>query len=167
MLFRSPPLAEAGINIRYNSRLILKPYDWNARPVFHKRLDTRVSILKIHPGITVQVVRNILCGAETRAVIIETYGSGNAPSAEWFLSVVREAHSMGKVLLNVTQCPSGSVNMDLYATGKCLKEAGARNGYDSTTESALAKLFVLLGENSDNAEVEESLESSLRGEITL
>ena len=162
-----PPLAEAGINIRYNSRLILKPSDWNARPVFHKRLDTRVSIMKIHPGITVQVVRNILCGAETRAVIIETYGSGNAPSAEWFLSVVREAHSMGKVLLNVTQCPSGSVNMDLYATGKCLKEAGARNGYDSTTESALAKLFVLLGENSDNAEVEESLESSLRGEITL
>lgn len=162
-----PPLAEAGINIRYNSRLILKPSDWNARPVFHKRLDTRVSILKIHPGITVQVVRNILCGAETRAVIIETYGSGNAPSAEWFLSVVREAHSMGKVLLNVTQCPSGSVNMDLYATGKCLKEAGARNGYDSTTESALAKLFVLLGENPDNAEVEESLESSLRGEITL
>ena len=74
---------------------------------------------------------------------------------------------MGKVLLNVTQCPSGAVNMDLYATGKCLKKAGVRNGYDSTTESALAKLFVLLGENSDNAEVEESLESSLRGEITL
>ena len=162
-----PPLAEAGISIRYNTSLILKPSDWNARPVFHKSLDTRVSILKIHPGITAQVVRNILCGAETRAVIIETYGSGNAPSADWFLSVVREAHSMGKVLLNVTQCPSGTVNMDLYATGRCLKEAGVRNGHDSTTESALAKLFVLLGEHADNAGVENSLEKSLRGEITL
>ncbi len=162
-----PPLAEAGISIRYNSALILKPEDWNRRPVFHKRLDTRVSILKIHPGITSEVVRNILCGEGTRAIVIETYGSGNAPSSEWFLSTVREAHEMGKILLNVTQCPSGSVNMDIYATGRCLKLAGVLNGYDSTTESALAKLFVLLGENSDNAAVEKSLERSLRGEITV
>lgn len=162
-----PPLAEAGISIRYNTSLIRRPTNRDSRPVFHKRLDTRVSILKIHPGITTQVVRNILCGPETRAVIIETYGSGNAPSADWFLSLVREAHSMGKVLLNVTQCPSGFVNMDLYATGKCLKEAGVRNGYDSTTESALAKLFVLLGENSANSMVENLLEKNLRGEITV
>ncbi len=162
-----PPLAEAGISIRYNSALILKPEDWNRRPVFHKRLDTRVSILKIHPGITSEVVRNILCGEGTRAIVIETYGSGNAPSSEWFLSTVREAHEMGKILLNVTQCPSGSVNMDIYATGRCLKLAGVLNGYDSTTESALAKLFVLLGENSDNAAVEKALERSLRGEITV
>ena len=162
-----PPLAEAGISIRYNTSLIRRPTNRDSRPVFHKRLDTRVSILKIHPGITTQVVRNILCGPETRAVIIETYGSGNAPSADWFLSLVREAHSMGKVLLNVTQCPSGFVNMDLYATGKCLKEAGVRNGYDSTTESALAKLFVLLGENSANSKVENLLEKNLRGEITV
>lgn len=162
-----PPLAEAGISIRYNTSLIRRPTNRDSRPVFHKRLDTRVSILKIHPGITTQVVRNILCGPETRAVIIETYGSGNAPSSDWFLSLVREAHSMGKVLLNVTQCPSGFVNMDLYATGKCLKEAGVRNGYDSTTESALAKLFVLLGENSANSMVENLLEKDLRGEITV
>lgn len=162
-----PPLAEAGISIRYNSAAVLRPSDWSRRPVFHKSLDTRVSILKIHPGITEQVVRNILCGPETRAVIIETYGSGNAPSSEWFMSIVREAHSMGKVLLNVTQCPSGTVDMDLYATGKCLKRAGVRNGYDSTTESALAKLFVLLGENGDNRTVETLLERSLRGEITV
>lgn len=162
-----PPLAEAGISIRYNSALILKPRDWDRRPVFHKRLDTRVSILKIHPGITSEVVRNILCGEGTRAVVIETYGSGNAPSSEWFLSMVREAHDMGKILLNVTQCPSGSVNMDIYATGRCLKLAGVLNGYDSTTESALAKLFVLLGENSDNTAVETALERSLRGEITV
>lgn len=167
--FRSenlPPLAEAGISIRYNPSLIRKPSSWETRPVFHKHLDTRVSILKIHPGITPSVVRNILCGEGTRAVIIETYGAGNAPSKEWFLSIVKEASSSGKILLNITQCSAGSVNMDIYATGKCLKEAGVVNGYDSTTESALGKLFFLLGESQDNEFVKGLLDKDLRGEIS-
>lgn len=167
--FRSenfPPLAEAGINIRYNTALIRYPETWEQKPSFHKMLDTRVSILKIHPGITPQVVRNILCGEETRAVIIETYGAGNAPSKEWFLSIIREASAMGKILLNITQCVAGSVNMDIYATGKSLKAAGVMNGYDSTTESALAKLFHLLGMSESNEEVKAGLEMNLRGEIS-
>lgn len=167
--FRSenlPPLAEAGINIRYNTDLIIKPSDWNTRPKFHTNLDTRVSILKLHPGITPQVVRNILLGPETRAVIIETYGAGNAPSKEWFLSIVREAALMGKILLNVTQCRAGSVNMDIYATGKSLKAAGVENGYDSTTESALAKLFYLMGHHPGNDEVKYCLGVNIRGEIS-
>ena len=167
--FRSenyPPLAEAGINIRYNQQLIRRPENWNARPIFHKVLDTRVSILKIHPGITPQIVRTILCSNDTRAVIIETYGAGNAPSKEWFLDIVREASESGKIILDVTQCLAGSVNMDIYATGKCLKEAGVVNGYDSTTESALGKLFYLLGEIQENATVKKMLETDLRGEIS-
>lgn len=167
--FRSenlPPLAEAGISIRYNTSLIFKPSDWEKPPVFHKHPDTRVSILKIHPGITPAVVRNILCGEGTRAVIIETYGAGNAPSKEWFLSIVKEASESGKILLNITQCSAGSVNMDIYATGKSLKEAGVINGYDSTTESALGKLFFLLGESQDNEFVKTRLEQNLRGEIS-
>jgi L-asparaginase len=167
--FRSenhPPLAEAGINIRYNNNVIRKPADWNRKPVFCKNLDTRVSILKIHPGITPQVVRDILCGQETRAVILETYGAGNAPSKEWFISIVKEACDRGKVLLNVTQCIAGSVNMDIYATGKSLKGAGVINGYDSTTESALGKLFYLMGKTEANEEVKAGLEKDLRGEIS-
>ncbi len=167
--FRSPnypPLAEAGINIRYNQQLIRRPDNWNARPIFHKTLDTRVSILKIHPGITPQIVRTILCSNDTRAVIIETYGAGNAPSKDWFLDIVREASESGKIILDVTQCLAGSVNMDIYATGKCLKEAGVVNGYDSTTESALGKLFYLLGEIQENATVKKMLETDLRGEIS-
>lgn len=167
--FRSenlPPLAEAGISIRYNTSLIIKPSSWDRSPVFHKNLDTRVSILKIHPGITPSVVRNILCGADTRAVIIETYGAGNAPSKEWFLSVVQEAADSGKILLNITQCSAGTVNMDIYATGKALKKAGVVNGYDSTTESALGKLFFLLGESQDNEYVKAYLDKDLRGEIS-
>ncbi len=161
-----PPLGEAGININYNSTLIRKPHSWDSKPVFHKRLDTRVSILKMHPGITPQIVRTILCDKDTRAVIIETYGAGNAPSKEWFLSIVKEASAMGKILLNVTQCMAGSVNMNLYATGKCLLDAGVTNGYDSTTESALGKLFHLMGCYGDNAEVKIRLETDLRGEIS-
>ena len=167
--FRSencPPLAEAGINIRYNRSEIIYPQDWEKRPVFHKELDTRVSILKLHPGITPQVVRSMLCSSGPRAVIIETYGAGNAPSKEWFLNLVREAASMGKILLNITQCIAGSVNMDIYATGKCLKEAGVANGYDSTTESALAKLFHLMGISDSNEDVQNGLENNLRGEIS-
>ena len=167
--FRSenyPPLAEAGISIRYNTHLIRKPADWKARPIFRTELDTRVSILKIHPGITPGVVKNILLGEDTRAVILETYGAGNAPTKEWFLSIVREASRRGKVLLNVTQCIAGCVNMDIYATGKALKDAGVMNGYDSTTESALGKLFYLLGVFESNDEVKTGLGLDLRGEIS-
>ena len=160
-----PPLAEAGILIRYNHALIRRPAPGTAFSI-DTRLDTRVSILKIHPGITPQVVKNILLGEETRAVIIETYGSGNAPTAPWFLEIVREARRMGKVLVNVTQCPSGCVNMSLYATGKPLLEAGTVSGYDSTTESALAKLFHLLGICADNERVRELFDRELKGEIT-
>lgn len=167
--FRSencPLLAEAGISIRYNLPHIRIPSDWGKRPSFHKALDTRVSILKLHPGITPMVVKSILCSPDPRAVIIETYGAGNAPSKDWFISLVREASKMGKVLVNVTQCIAGCVNMDIYATGKSLKDAGVANGYDSTTESALAKLFYLMGRLENIDEVKKGLEINLRGEIS-
>lgn len=161
-----PPLATAGINIKYNSRMIHYSNEhWGALSI-HTKLDTRVSILKVHPGITEQVVRDILLGEQTRAVIIETYGSGNAISKDWFLKIIKEAGDRGKVLLNVTQCQSGEVNMDLYATGKALKDAGVVSGYDSTTESALGKLFYLLGASDDNEHVKTLLARNLKGEIS-
>lgn len=167
--FRSPnlpALAEAGISIRYNTELIRHPLDWYQSLGVNTKLDTRVSILKIHPGITPQVVRDILLGAETRAVIIETYGSGNAPSRQWFLDAVGEACRQGKVLVNVTQCLSGKVDMGIYANGKALQDAGVVCGYDSTTEAALGKLFYLLGKSSDNEWVKAMMTKNLKGEIS-
>ncbi len=165
--FRSPnlpPLAEAGIDIRYNTDVISRPSGREFR--IHENLDTRVSILKVHPGITRQVVEDILLGSLTRAVIIETFGCGNAPSRDWFLDIVGESASKGKILFNVTQCLKGSVNMDLYATGRALKDAGVLSGWDITTESALGKLFYLMGNYDDNQTVKSLLEQNLRGEMS-
>ena len=163
--FDSPnmePLAQAGINIRYNDKLLLPVPTAPLR--LHKELDTRVSILKIHPGITPGVVRNILLGEDTRAVIIETYGAGNAPSNPWFLDLVRQASAQGKILVNVTQCFAGTVDMSIYANGKCMEQCGVISGRDSTTECMLAKLFYLLGAGMDNESIKEKLSESLRGE---
>lgn len=167
--FRSPnlpPLAEAGIKIRYNRDIVLRGADPSVPPVLHDRLDTSVAVVKIHPGITEPAVRYLLCADEFRAVIIETYGAGNAPAGDWFVDSVREACGKGKIIVNVTQCLRGTVDMDLYANGKALSEAGVISARDSTTESALAKLFVLLGENSDNARVKVLMNDILCGEMS-
>lgn len=161
-----PPLAEAGINIRYNNEYIRKPNDWYQSLTINTELDTRVSILKIHPGITPEVVRNILCGKDTRAIIMETYGSGNAPTRDWFLDIVKESSAMNKIIVNVTQCLAGAVNMNIYANGKALERAGVIDGYDSTTESALAKLFYLMGKSRDNEWVKAMMSRNLKGEIS-
>ena len=160
-----PPLATAGISIKYNNSFIHYGYDRRKEFAIHTMLDTRVSVLKLHPGITEQAVRDILLGGGSRAVILETYGSGNAPCRPWFLAIVRDA-CKSKILLNVTQCQSGDVDMDIYATGRALKDAGVICGHDITTEAALGKLFYLMGRHEDNTQVKSLLEKNLKGEIS-
>lgn len=166
--FTSPNLdnlAASGISIRYNDAIIRK---WNGKPtVFHKDLDTRVSILKMHPGITPKLVSDILFEEDTRAVIIETYGAGNSTSANWFIDLLRRAETEGKILVNVTQCLSGKVDMSLYATGRAMEDAGVISGRDSTTEAMLGKLFCLLASGLSTRECKECIGEDLRGEISL
>lgn len=160
----SPVLATAGINIRYNKDCIRKA---EAGVISAKtNLDTRVSIMRVHPGITESVARGCLLGDDIRACILETYGSGNAISKPWFTDIVKEACSRGRIVLNVTQCLMGEVNMDIYATGRALKDVGVISGADMTTESALAKLFVLMGEYEDNSQVKKAFATDLRGEMS-
>lgn len=160
-----PPLATAGIDIVYNIPYIRRP---NCDKPFeiHTKLDTRVAILRVHPGITEQVVKDTLLGDGSRAVIIESYGSGNAISKPWFTDIVSQARRRGKILVNVTQCNKGTVDMNLYATGMSLKKAGVISGRDITVESALSKLFYLMGESPNDAWVKDRFERSMMGEIS-
>ena len=168
--FRSsnfPCLAEAGVHIRYNTSFINYPKTWGNKLNVNTSLDTNVAILKIFPGISHQVVSGILNSKGLRAIILETYGSGNAPTKPWLMDILREAIAQGIIILNITQCQAGSVDMDAYSTGILLKMMGVVSGFDCTTEAAITKIFFLLGHNFDNQTIKDFLQKNLRGEITI
>lgn len=167
--FRSdnyPVLADVGIHIKYNTPIIGRPSRWGKKLKIHRNLDTSVAILKIFPGISRKCVESVLGTEGIRAVIIETYGSGNSMTDDWFIGAVRNFTSGGGIAVNVTQCHAGSVDMGAYANGAALAEAGVIGGGDITTESALAKLFLLLGQYADNAKVKACFTENMRGEIS-
>ncbi|MCX6249350.1 MAG: type I asparaginase [Bacteroidetes bacterium] len=159
-------LADIGVRIKYKQELILKP---NFRKLkVHKNLDENIAILKLFPGITANVVNCALNTKELKAVILETFGAGNAPTAPWFLDMMKEAIDRGIIILNVTQCKGGTVEMGKYETGAELERIGVIGGYDITTESAVTKLMYLLGcDDLSRQEVIHFLQTSLRGEMTV
>lgn len=169
--FRSanyPVLADVGIHIKYNPALIRYPANPAAGElVVSEKFCTDVAVLKIFPGITPAVVDAILNMEGLKGVVLETFGSGNAPTADWFVNRIKDAVHRGIIVLNVTQCHAGKVDMDAYATGVALKKEGVISGYDSTTEAALTKMFFVLGQTDRKEEVKALLESNLRGEITI
>lgn len=164
--FNYPALAEVGIHIRFNYEAILTPESRGAFSVF-RDLDTRVAVLKIFPGISKELVSAVLGIEDLRAIVLEVFGSGNAPNHKWFLDSIRQAINRGVIVVGVTQCAEGSVEMDMYQTGKSLLKLGVISGYDSTTEAAITKLMVLLGKNRGTSEIIRDLNRSVRGEITV
>lgn len=169
MAFRSDnymPLAEVGIHIKYNYPYIRYTTMGGAFSVTEK-METNVAILKMFPGITQNVVSSILNTHGLRGVVLETFGSGNAPTAHWFINELQSAIDRGIIIINVTQCLAGSVEMWRYDTGLHLLQIGVLSGYDITTEAALTKLMYLLGNYTDASEVKSALNKSLRGEISL
>ncbi len=160
-----PVLAETGVHVKYNLHLVSRPSEWGKRVKLNTKLDTSVVILKIFPGISQKTVESVLGIDGIKAVILETYGSGNAPTKDWFIKAINDAIKNGLIIFNVTQCQAGQVDMDAYSTGVLLKQAGVISGNDITTETALAKLFFLLGQKLDLLEIKELLQKNLRGEI--
>lgn len=167
--FRSdnyPPLAEAGIHIKYNYPYI-RYKAMNGSFKVSKKMDTSVALLRMFPGINKDVVKAVLSVAGLRAVVLETYGSGNAPTQKWFLKEIEEALGRGLIIVNVTQCLAGSVEMWRYETGVRLLELGVVSGHDMTTESAITKLMFLLANTNSKEEVKNNLNKSLQGEIYI
>lgn len=163
--FNYPVLAKAGIHIRYESNLIRKP-DFSKPLKPHYLFDTNVVILTLFPGIQHEIISAILKVQGLKAVVLKTYGSGNAPQKEWFIRELKEATERGIIIVNITQCSSGAVEMERYETGIHLLEAGVISGYDSTPESAVTKLMFLLGHGLSNKEIRKRMNKSLVGEIT-
>lgn len=164
--FNYPHLADVGVNIAYHNNRIFKP-DYDKPMIPHFQLDDRVIVFTIFPGIREDLVRHIITSPELRAIVMRTFGSGNAPQAPWLLETLREATARGIVVINISQCMAGSVEMSRYDTGYQLKSAGIISGYDSTVESAVTKLMYLQARYSDPHQVRNYMTWSIRGEITL
>ena len=160
-----PPLAQAGVHIHYDENQIARTTSKPLRP--HYLMNTNIVVLKLFPGISEQTMRSILNIPGLKGVVLETFGSGNAPVKEWFLNLLKEAVDKGIVIVNVSQCMGGSVQMSRYGTGCKLEDVGVVSGYDSTTEAVLTKLMFLFGHRYSAKVVKENMNRSLSGEITL
>jgi len=166
-----PPLAEVGVNINYNTAYIHYTKGWFEGEFKPEPLevtdgfDTNVVILKIFPGISEITLKAVLSVEGLRGVILETFGTGNAPTADWFIKLLEQTIERGITVVNVTQCVGGGVAMDLYETGKRLQQAGVLSGHDMTTEAAVTKLMLQLGNNTQKESVVKGMLESKSGEF--
>ncbi len=166
--FRSvnyPVLAKAGIEINFNHGSISHPVNHEFR--IFTGLDTSVAILTVFPGISQEIVSAILRIPGLKAVVLETFGSGNAPNYPWFLNEIKGAIDNGLIVCNVSQCRGGGVKMGKYETSIALQKMGVVSGHDITREAAIAKLMYLLGHNYPSHLIRKYLEIPLRGEMTV
>lgn len=161
-----PPLAEAGLQIRYNNDIIRYP-TVRRQLTLNRTLDTRIAVLRLFPGISRETAHAILNTEDLRGLILETYGTGNAPTLDWFIDEIHSFIERGGIVLNVTQCQAGRVEMGLYKTSAALRSAGVTGGSDITTEAAVTKMMVLLGSGLPAERVRALLAKPLCGEMSL
>lgn len=160
-----PPLATAGVEIRYFHENIHRYVNKGILKV-RTHFDEHVVVLKIFPGISKTVFESILNIPELKGVVLESFGSGNIPTSRWMISLIKAAIKRRVIILNVTQCQGGAVNMNRYETGVELESAGVVSAKDMTTEAAVTKLMFLLGQGLDHEEIKLHLNKSLIGEIS-
>ncbi len=159
-----PILAEAGININFNRQYVHRPTH-NAKLKIHTALDNNVSILKLFPGINRDAVEAVLSIKHLKAIVLETYGSGNAPTYDWFLETLKKATQNGVIIFNVTQCHVGMVSLGRYETSYEMQQMGIISGRDITTEAAISKLMFVLGQNLTREETNKLLQTPISGEM--
>ncbi len=159
-----PALAESGVHLKVYEENLIKT---NTRKKLKVRtqMDTNVAILKLFPGLSENIFRSVLTAPNLKALILETYGAGNAPTEEWLVSELKDAIKKGIHIINVTQCSGGSVIMGQYETSQQLKKLRIINGKNITTEAAITKLMYLLGSGVPSKLFKTVFETSLRGEM--
>ncbi len=160
-----PLLAEVGVKIKYNSPYIQKP-NFKKLTVY-KNIDCNVALLKLYPGISEHLVHAVLQTMELKALVLETFGSGNAPTDSWFIEAIEQAINKGIIVYVVTQCNGGSVEIGKYETSRDLGRIGVISGYDITTEAAITKMMFLLGNVESKESIYQLLQTSMRGEMTI
>lgn len=162
-----PPLAESGVHLQFNTDLLLKPVHQEAQLIVRTALNSKIVVLKLFPGITQEVVESLIGIEGLQGLVVEVYGSGNAPTYPWFIALLQKAIKNGIQIVLVTQCAKGSIMLGHYETSVALKRIGVINGKDITTESAVAKLMYLLGEKIPKKAFKKWFEKPLRGELSL
>jgi L-asparaginase len=159
-----PPLATAGVDIIYNYEKINYPKSKGILKI-NTAIDDNVIALRIFPGMSRFYFESVLNLPGIRGVVLESFGSGNMPTFPWILDAIRKATKKGIILMNVSQCPGGKVQMGYYETSFELIKAGVVSGKDITAEAAITKMMYLLGQNIPLEEVKIYLGQSLSGEI--
>lgn len=166
--FRSPnfpPLAQAGIEIKYDRFLIRRPVR-GVKLQVRTEMETRIAVLSLFPGIREEVVRATLNIPGLRGVILKTYGAGNAPQKQWLIRLLKEKCAEGIIIANITQCFQGHVEMRRYETGLQLLNIGVVNGYDCTLEAMVSKMMYLLGKGLSVENTKHLMRQSIAGEIS-
>lgn len=164
--YNYPPLAKAGVHIKYFRSSIHYPAAGTKLRV-RTHIDQNIAILKLFPGITEHTVNAILQIPGLKAVVLESFGAGNAPRKAWFQDALKDATDRGILIVNKSQCSTGSVEMGRYETSLNLMIAGVMSGYDCTTEAIVTKLMYLLGECDSPDAIKHRLSVSMCGEMTM
>lgn len=161
-----PELAKVGLSINYfKDSLIRNNSSGTLNPQYN--LDPSVLVIDLFPGLSKSVLEHLLSTPGIKGIVLRTYGAGNAPTASWFIDLIKKTVNSGVVVLNVTQCVNGGVHTNRYVAGDLLAATGVISGADITFEAAVTKMMFLFGLGLDANQVKYYLERPLAGEMTI